>query len=265
MDLAHVSGDRAKLNSKDLNFKWSANRYASASETDSSDLSKYAFFRGIKEAERYVDSSILGDFDINEDDLVNKMFEGGLFYPKKYRVRSELSESKEQFWACRREDEIGSEATEYRTSLYLSDEQNRVLEFEQVGSGVSYALAPLVSMWANKRSWIEQPELHLHPAAQCEMGDAIVRAFNSGRFTITETHSEHLLLRILRRIRQTSRGCVQDRELACQPEAVAVLYFEPQLDGSTQVHQLRVSRSGDFMDQWPNGFFEERSRELFDE
>jgi len=97
------------------------------------------------------------------------------------------------------------------------------------------------------------------------MGDVIVRAFNRGRFSIIETHSEHLLLRVLRRIRETSEGKVQDRELQCQPEAVAVLYFSPQQDGSAQVHQLRVTRGGDFMDRWPDGFFEERSRELFDE
>jgi predicted ATPase len=74
-----------------------------------------------------------------------------------------------------------------------------------------------------------------------------------------------MLLRILKRIRQTSTGQVNDPELRCQPEAVAVLFFEPKEDGTTEVHQLRITRGGDFMDRWPRGFFDERNAELFDE
>ena len=116
-----------------------------------------------------------------------------------------------------------------------------------------------------ERSWIEQPELHLHPAAQCELGDVVIRAFHRGRFSIIETHSEHMLLRVLKRIRMTSEGKALDPELKCLPEAVSVLYFDPLPDGSTAIRQLRISRGGDFMDRWPAGFFEERDRELFDE
>lgn len=152
-----------------------------------------------------------------------------------------------------------------QATLYLQDEQGRALSFNQVGSGISYVLPVLTALWGAERSLIEQPELHLHPAAQCEMGDAVIRAFNRGRFSIIETHSEHLLLRILRRIRQTSEQKVEDQELKCPPEAVVVLYFAPMADGTTQVNRLRVTRGGDFMDRWPDGFFEERSRELFDE
>ena len=82
---------------------------------------------------------------------------------------------------------------------------------------------------------------------------------------MVETHSEHLLLRVLKRIRQTTRGLEIDDDLKCAPEAVSVLYFDPHEDGSTQIRQMRVSRLGDFKDRWPHGFFEERGRELFDE
>jgi hypothetical protein len=93
----------------------------------------------------------------------------------------------------------------------------------------------------------------------------VIRAYNRGRFSIIETHSEHLLLRVLRRIRQTSNGPTADPELRCLPEAVSILYFEPLPDGSTKIRPIRVSRAGDFMDRWPQGFFAERDRELFDE
>jgi predicted ATPase len=53
--------------------------------------------------------------------------------------------------------------------------------------------------------------------------------------------------------------------LALRPEDLRVLYFEPQPDGYTKVKNIRVSTQGDFIDRWPRGFFEERSKELFDE
>ena len=151
------------------------------------------------------------------------------------------------------------------SALYLVDRQGRDLDFKDVGSGVSYVLPVLVTLWDAQRSWVEQPELHLHPAAQCGLGDVFIRAFNRGHFSIVETHSEHMLLRVLRRIRESTAGRTADPELRCSPESVSVLYFEPKDDGSTTVHPLRVTRGGDFMDRWPLGFFDERERELFDE
>ncbi len=162
------------------------------------------------------------------------------------------------------EDEI-FEHVDLKVQLYLEDQNGRHLDFHEVGSGISYVMPILVSLNAAKTSWIAQPELHLHPAAQCEMGDVFLQAFNRGHFSVVETHSEHLLLRVLKRIRQTTRGLEIDDDLKCAPEAVSVLYFDPQEDGSTQIRQMRVSRLGDFKDRWPNGFFEERGRELFDE
>ena len=151
------------------------------------------------------------------------------------------------------------------SALYLTDGQGRCLDFKDVGSGISYVLPVLATLWDAQRSWIEQPELHLHPAAQCGLGDVFIRAFNRRNFSIVETHSEHLLLRVLRRIRESTAGKTADPELRCSPESVSVLYFNPQDDGSTTIHPLRVSRGGDFMDRWPAGFFDERERELFDE
>ena len=62
----------------------------------------------------------------------------------------------------------------------------------------------------------------------------------------------HILLRVLKRIRQTTKGAAIDADLKCPPEAVSVLYFDPQEDGSTRVKQLRVTRLGDFKDRWPD-------------
>jgi predicted ATPase len=47
-----------------------------------------------------------------------------------------------------------------------------------------------------------------------------------------------------------------------RPEDVAVLYVQPGKDGST-VEQLRVNELGEFIDEWPGGFFDERVKEVF--
>ena len=267
MNLRHVPGGRGLLEAHDL-----VTEFPSASDlktTYSYNLVRYDYplWLAMKASGIDLRPELLGLPPDSRDieDFVNEMMSGPLFAPKKYQFKSELTVRTEEVLNSRNPDRLGDIEKSYRASLYIEDGHGRQLDIESVGSGISYVYPVLTSLWSASRSWIEQPELHLHPGAQCEMGDVILRAFNRGRFSIIETHSEHLLLRVLRRIRQTSEGKLQDRELQCPPEAVAVLYFAPQEDGSTQVHHLRVTRGGDFMDRWPDGFFEERSRELFDE
>jgi predicted ATPase len=78
-----------------------------------------------------------------------------------------------------------------------------------------------------------------------------------------ETHSEHLLLRLLRRIRETGEGELPRDSFPClTPDRIAVFYVETS-DGQTKVQNLRVDETGEFIDRWPRGFFEERAKELF--
>ena len=108
---------------------------------------------------------------------------------------------------------------------------------------------------------IEQPELHIHPRMQVVLGDLFLSQATERQFLI-ETHSEHIMLRLLRRIRETA-----EKELpADAPEAsvdtVAVYYVEP-VDGTVKLTELRVSEDGEFLDSWPQGFFDERFGELY--
>ena len=91
--------------------------------------------------------------------------------------------------------------------LYLADPQQRRYAFVDVGSGLGYILPVLCEAWGKGHLvLIQQPELHLHPALQSELADVFIEASNEFRTLVVETHSEHLLLRLLRRIRQTARG-----------------------------------------------------------
>lgn len=148
----------------------------------------------------------------------------------------------------------------------LVDKTERRMTFKDVGTGISCVIPVLVAVHSGN-AFIQQPELHLHPALQSALGDVFVEATKlQHAYHFIETHSEYILLRCLRRVRETTAGKhPEGSPLALKPEDLSVLYFEPQPGGSTKVKSIRVSTQGDFIDRWPRGFFEERGKELFDE
>lgn len=78
---------------------------------------------------------------------------------------------------------------------------------------------------------------------------------------IIETHSEHLMLRLLKRIRQTTDDEIGPDTPRLYPHDVAVVYVEPQENGA-QMRNIRINDDGEFVDSWPRGFFAERRQEL---
>jgi AAA ATPase domain len=154
-----------------------------------------------------------------------------------------------------------------RGELTLRDRATGTLvSHRDIGIGVSQLLPVLVKAYASKESVIaiEQPEIHLHPALQAELADVFIdSALGEQKNTyILETHSEHLILRLLRRIRQTAENQLPAGKTPIRPEDVAILYVKPNKDGS-RVVCLPPNSEGDFDHQWPDGFFEERAKELF--
>ncbi len=150
--------------------------------------------------------------------------------------------------------------------LVLIDKRSGTpVSHRDVGIGVSQVLPVLVSAYAWKDSLlaIEQPEIHLHPALQAELGDVFVAsALEGGNTFLIETHSEHLLLRIMRRIRETSSGDLPEGVPAVCPDDVQVLFVEP--DGPKSiVREMPLNERGELVKAWPGGFFEEGLREIF--
>lgn len=151
--------------------------------------------------------------------------------------------------------------------LVLIDKRTDTLvSHRDVGIGISQVLPVLVTAYASRNNIIsiEQPEIHLHPALQAELGDIFIESALGERKNtfILETHSEHLILRILRRIRETAEGEIQKNHTPINPDQVAVIFVSPEKDGSEIIH-IPVNEDGEFAEPWPGGFFPDRAKELF--
>lgn len=155
--------------------------------------------------------------------------------------------------------------------------QELELSPSDLGIGVSQVVPVIVTALVDGGGIraIEQPELHLHPRLAAALGDLFIEAalrdyredssrgrLNKRRQFLIETHSEHLILRLLRRIRETTEGDLPPEIPQVTCEDISIAYMTG--GGSpTRVTPLRITRDGDFLDRWPNGFFEERAEELF--
>jgi predicted ATPase len=84
----------------------------------------------------------------------------------------------------------------------------------------------------------------------------------AGKTLLIETHSEHILLRLLRRIRERTDNELPPGVTGLNPVDLSVVYVEADNQG-VRFRPLKVGEDGEFLDRWPHGFFEERAEELF--
>jgi hypothetical protein len=121
-----------------------------------------------------------------------------------------------------------------------------------IGFGVSQVLpiiATLATAAPGTTVLIEQPELHLHPEAQGRLADVLHSLASSRSLRqVIETHSEHILLRLQRRI----------AEQAMRPEDLALYFID-----SGEVSRSHVDSRGQLDNSAiPSGFFEEDWQDL---
>ncbi len=149
-----------------------------------------------------------------------------------------------------------SDIDRIRELVLVDQRTTTVVTHRDVGIGISQVLPVLVMAYGShgKLLAMEQPEIHLHPALQAELADVFIEAALGQRKNtfILETHSEHMILRLMRRI----------REGKISPDDIGVVFVEPLARGSRFI-ELRIDEEGDFIDEWPGGFFEESFHEKF--
>jgi predicted ATPase len=129
----------------------------------------------------------------------------------------------------------------------------------QAGEGLQQVL-PIVTdqLWRQEAGAsyfidiIEQPELHLHAAAQAPLADLFIdTAIKTSGITLVETNSEGILLRMQRRV----------AEGKIQPHQIALYFVDNSNEAGSELRRIDVTQSGE-ISWWPEGVFEEDFSEV---
>ncbi len=141
----------------------------------------------------------------------------------------------------------GGRLYEVRLVVPGTDTQNNLPD---VGFGVSQVLPIIVQLhFAPEGSILlfEQPEIHLHPRAAAALADLFLEVAHRRKLQlIIESHSEHLLRRLQRRIAEAEHPLAK-------PEHIG-LHFCELRDGASQMTEVKVNPHGEITN-WPKGFF----------
>ena len=123
-----------------------------------------------------------------------------------------------------------------------------------VGFGVSQVLPVLVLLYyvpEGSTVVLEQPEIHLHPAVQSGLADVMLNVGKARNVQIiVESHSEHLLRRLQRRVAEGSTAADDVR-----------MYFVSPHDGKANLSGLTLNEWGE-IENWPDNFFGDEMGEI---
>jgi len=147
---------------------------------------------------------------------------------------------------------ISVQRQEYEVKIRTKGSMDWV-DLPDVGFGISQVLPVLVQCFyapAGSIILIEQPEIHLHPSAQSALADVMIDVINSRENgknrdiqLIIETHSEHFLRRLQRRIAE---------DVVSQEKVSA--YFANIAKMPATLEQLKIDIFGNILN-WPENFF----------
>ena len=152
-----------------------------------------------------------------------------------------------------------------RPRIALTDAAGLTHQAQDIGVGISQVLPVVVAAQDGNASivCIEQPELHVHPAVQVGLGDLFIDgAMNKGLSFLIETHSEHLVMRLQRRLREAATDELAEGLPRIDPASVSLLYLGRSDSGAINATPIGLTEQGKFDSAWPDGFFPERTVEI---
>ncbi len=128
----------------------------------------------------------------------------------------------------------------------------------QVGFGLSYALPVIVALLTadkDKLIIIENPESHIHPRGQAELGKLLAAAAQTGAQLFIETHSDHILNGI--RVAVKEKPEIKD--------SIAVFFcerIEEEKEIYSKVTPIKIDKKGE-LSIYPDNFLDEWSTQLY--
>ncbi len=147
---------------------------------------------------------------------------------------------------------ISEQRQEYEVKVRTKGSKDWV-DLPDVGFGISQVLPVLVQCFyapAGSIIFMEQPEIHLHPSAQSALADVMIDVINSRENgvdrdiqLVIETHSEHFLRRLQRRIAEDA-----------VPKEKVSAYFANIAKTPTTLEPLQIDIFGNTLN-WPENFF----------
>ncbi len=152
-----------------------------------------------------------------------------------------------------RVERINKNRKEFEVRVQRTPRSAEVL-ITDVGVGVSQMLPVLVQCYYARRGAtviFEQPEIHLHPRVQADLADVFVDASLNGTVQfIIESHSEHFLRRLQRRVAEEQIGKDHVAFYVCDAS-----------EGSSRITELQVDEVG-AISNWPKDFFGDEMGDL---
>jgi len=98
---------------------------------------------------------------------------------------------------------------------------------------------------------LEQPEIHLHPNLQMQMADYFIALALSGKNIIAETHSDHVVNRLVRRIVEDKSEHLADK---------IAIYFISQSEKGSYATKIEIDEKRGIVN-WPKDFFDQTATE----
>ena len=139
-------------------------------------------------------------------------------------------------------------------SLNASKYDQTKVGIADVGFGVSQ-IFPIVleglRMEKGSTLLLEQPEIHLHPNLQMQMADYFISLALSGKRVMAETHSDHIINRLVRRIVEDDTQNLKD--------LIGIYFIKPSENGSVY-EQIHIDDTKGITN-WPVDFFDQTANE----
>ncbi len=139
-------------------------------------------------------------------------------------------------------------------NLNSSSASKTSVSIADVGFGVSQIFPIILEglrMPHRNTLLLEQPEIHLHPNLQMQLADYFIALAKSGKKVIVETHSDHIINRLVRRIVEDESDILKN---------LIGIYFISATDSGSVFEEICINENFGITN-WPSDFFDQAALE----